>query len=71
MELYPILLKPCYRDYLWGGIRLRKEFGKSDGPNPTAESWELVCRPDAHSISMAAANCLNAEFLPPPRVVAE
>ena len=51
MELYPILLKPCYRDYLWGGIRLRKEFGKSDGPNPTAESWELVCRPDAHSVA--------------------
>ena len=51
MELYPILPKPYYRDYLWGGIRLRKEFGKSDGPNPTAESWELVCRPDAHSVA--------------------
>ncbi|MEN6634634.1 MAG: type I phosphomannose isomerase catalytic subunit [Clostridiaceae bacterium] len=50
VELYPILLKPYYRDYLWGGCRLRKEFGKSDGPNPTAESWELVCRQDAQSI---------------------
>ena len=50
-ELYPILLKPYYRDYLWGGIRLRKEFGKDDGPNPTAESWELVCRANAHSIA--------------------
>jgi len=50
LELYPILLKPYYRDYLWGGSRLRKEFGKSDGPNPTAESWELVCRKGAHSI---------------------
>ena len=51
MELYPILLKPYYRDYLWGGSRLRKEFGKSDGPNPTAESWELVCRCGAHTIA--------------------
>ena len=50
MELYPVLLKPYYRDYMWGGSRLRKEFGKSDGPNPTAESWELVCRRGAHSI---------------------
>lgn len=49
-EIYPFLLKPCYKDYLWGGSRLRKEFGKEDGPTPTAESWELVSREDAKSV---------------------
>lgn len=49
IELYPMLLKPCYKDYLWGGSRLAREFGKEDAPFPTAESWELVCRGDAKS----------------------
>lgn len=51
LELYPLLLKPYYRDYMWGGSRLRKEFGKDDGPTPTAESWELVSREDAQSVA--------------------
>lgn len=44
IEIYPMLLKPCYKDYLWGGSRLCREFGKEDAPTPTAESWELVSR---------------------------
>jgi len=44
-----MLLKPCYKDYLWGGSRLQREFGKDDAPTPTAESWELVSRDDAES----------------------
>ncbi len=55
LELYPILLKPCYRDYMWGGSRLRKEFGKDDGPTPIAESWELVSREDAQSVAQNGA----------------
>lgn len=49
IELYPMLLKPCYKDYLWGGSRLHREFGKEDAPVTTAESWELVSREDAKS----------------------
>lgn len=44
IEMYPMLLKPCYKQYLWGGSRLSTEFGKEDAPTPTAESWELVNR---------------------------
>ena len=44
IEIYPMLLKPCYKDYLWGGNRLSREFGKEYAPTPTAESWELVNR---------------------------
>lgn len=49
IELYPMLLKPCYKNYLWGGSRLKGEFGKLDAPTPTAESWELVSREDEKS----------------------
>lgn len=35
-------LRPCYREYLWGGTRLKSEFGKTDAPEVTAESWELA-----------------------------
>lgn len=42
MELYPVKMKPAYKDYLWGGERLKKEWGKGDCPyDICAESWEL------------------------------
>ena len=44
IEIYPMLLKPYFKDYLWGGNRLSREFGKTEAPTPTAESWELVSR---------------------------
>lgn len=33
------------KDYIWGGTRLRDEFGKNGG-NRIAESWELSIHPD-------------------------
>lgn len=49
IEAYPMRLAPCYKEYLWGGDRLRREFGKADAPEVTAESWELACHPDGMS----------------------
>lgn len=43
MRMTPLKLKPCYKEYLWGGTRLKAEFGKTDAPDITAESWELAC----------------------------
>lgn len=43
---YPIKLAPCYQNYLWGGDRLRTEYGKTDAPSPAAESWELAFHHD-------------------------
>lgn len=37
---YPFLLKPSGKDYLWGGNRLNKEFGKNIELSPLAETWE-------------------------------
>lgn len=34
-------LTPSYKDYLWGGTRLKTEYGKSYEGEVLAESWEL------------------------------
>lgn len=43
------LAAPC-RDYIWGGERLRREFGKKSDADKIAESWELCCREDGQSV---------------------
>ena len=45
MTLTPLKMQPCYKETLWGGDRLKKEFGKADAPDLTAESWELAAHP--------------------------
>lgn len=49
MQYEPLKLHPCYKEYLWGGKRLKKEYGKSDAPEITAESWELAAHIDGIS----------------------
>lgn len=44
--LYPLLLEPVYKDYIWGGDRLKTDFGKKTDISPLAESWELACHKD-------------------------
>jgi len=47
----PILkLKPAIKNYLWGGTRLREEYGKQSDSDIIAESWELSTHPDGLSI---------------------
>ena len=43
------LTAPC-KDYIWGGTRLRDEFGKKSDADKVAESWELSCHKDGMSI---------------------
>lgn len=46
IQIKPILMSPCYKEYLWGGSRLKQDYGKADAPDIAAESWELSCHPD-------------------------
>ena len=46
----PIKLKPAFKDYLWGGTRLRDDFGKDCDFEKIAESWELSCHKDGNSV---------------------
>ena len=45
----PFLLRPAYKDYLWGGRRLKDDFGKETDLSPLAESWECSTHPDGES----------------------
>lgn len=51
MKYKPLRLRPCYKNYLWGGSRLKSEFHKADAPDVVAESWELSCHPDGLSMT--------------------
>lgn len=39
-------LKPIFKDYIWGGTRLRDDFGLNTDINPVAEGWMLACHKD-------------------------
>lgn len=45
-----IKLKPAYKDYLWGGTKLRDVYDKDCDYDIIAESWELSAHPAGQSI---------------------
>lgn len=45
----PLKLKAVYKDYIWGGEKLRTKYGKNTDITPLAESWELSCHKDGLS----------------------
>jgi mannose-6-phosphate isomerase len=47
--LYPLLLAPVYKDYLWGGTRIAARYGRAGTPAICAESWEISAHPDGPS----------------------
>lgn len=49
-------LRPVGKDYLWGGTRLREEYGKDIPLTPLAETWECSVHPDGESV------VVNGEF---------
>ena len=46
----PLKLKPVYKDYIWGGTKLKTKYGKKTDFSPVAESWELSCHKDGLSV---------------------
>ncbi len=42
-------LEPAYKDYLWGGNRLKELFQENTPYEVTAESWKLSAHPDGQS----------------------
>ncbi len=43
-------LKPCCKDYIWGGRRLAEEYGIASDKDILAEAWVLSCHPDGPSV---------------------
>ena len=48
--LYPMKLQASLKDYLWGGTRLKEEYGKETNLDKVAESWELSCHEAGQSV---------------------
>ena len=42
-NIYPLLLKPPIKDYLWGGTKLKTDFGFETEKDIAAEAWMLSC----------------------------
>ncbi len=48
--MYPMKLSPALKDYLWGGTRLRDDFGIQSDLDKLAEAWVLSCHKDGPSV---------------------
>lgn len=48
--MYPLLLKAPVKDYLWGGTRLKQEFGFECEGETAAEAWLVSCNIEGESI---------------------
>lgn len=48
--MYPLLLKPPIKDYLWGGTKLKSNFGFETEKEIAAEAWMLSCHKDGMNI---------------------
>lgn len=48
--MYPMKLTAPLKDYIWGGTKLKEEFGKTSDLDKVAEAWELSCHKDGSSV---------------------
>ena len=48
--MYPMKLTAPLKDYIWGGTKLKTEFGKETDLEKVAESWQLSCHKDGSSV---------------------
>lgn len=54
--MYPLILKAPLKDYIWGGNRLKNEYGFESGTDKVAEAWVLACHKDGTNV------VINGEF---------
>ncbi len=48
--MYILKLNPVFKDYLWGGTKLRDEYGFESNLEKLAEGWILSCHKDGENI---------------------
>ncbi|MDR0671680.1 MAG: class I mannose-6-phosphate isomerase [Oscillospiraceae bacterium] len=53
--MQPFLLRPAFKDYLWGGSALRRDYGKETNLPVVAESWELSAHRDGCCVIASGA----------------
>ena len=47
---YPMKLQAPLKDYIWGGTKLKTDYGKQTDLEKVSESWELACHKDGQSV---------------------
>ena len=47
--MYILKLNPVFKDYLWGGTKLRDEYGFKSNLDKLAEGWMLSCHKDGEN----------------------
>lgn len=47
--MYILKLQPVFKDYLWGGTKLRDEYGFASSLDKLAEGWMLSCHKDGEN----------------------
>jgi len=57
----PLVFKPVYKDYLWGGRRIPETYGRVGAPSVCAESWEISAHADG--MSVVAEGCFAGRRL--------
>jgi mannose-6-phosphate isomerase len=50
MNRHPIFLKPVFKERIWGGTRLKDEFGYNIPSDQTGECWAISAHPHGQSI---------------------
>ncbi len=48
--MYPLKMRPEFKEAIWGGENLKKVYQKDIPGNKTAESWEVACHKNGNSI---------------------
>jgi len=48
-NLSPVKLSPTFKDYLWGGTKLKEKYNNKSDLEIVAESWEMSCHKDGQS----------------------
>ena len=62
--LDPIKLSPAFKDYIWGGERLKSEFNKKSDLERLAESWELSAHKDGQSeVEFMGEKCSFGDYV--------
>lgn len=49
-SLYPLMFKPVYKNYIWGGNRIGRRYSRSLPPGTYAESWEITNRAEGTNV---------------------
>ena len=61
MQTYPLKFKPILKERIWGGTKLRKQFGKPANGSNIGESWEVSAVPG--DVSEIANGAYSGETL--------